>query len=93
MARAFQIYTSLTGISEVGDDRLRLIAQQAWEDGERVTTYTFDIEGEPDYGEAVFLEHTGRLAIAWNEDIIWIDDAINAQNGVMTWLKEGGTLS
>jgi len=75
VAREFQIYTNLTGISDVGDDALRLIAQQAWEDGERVTTHTFDIEGESDYGEAVFLGHAGRLAIAWNEEIIWIENA------------------
>jgi hypothetical protein len=91
MAREFQIYTNLTGISDVGDDALQLIAQQAREDGERVTTYTFDIEGEPDYGEAVFLEHAGRLAIAWNDAILWIEHATNAQDGVRIWLEEGGT--
>ncbi len=93
MARAFQIYTSLTGISEVNNDALRLIGQQAREDGERVTAYTFDIEGEPDYGEAVFLEYAGRLAIAWNDDILWIEHAISAQHGVTIWLEEGDTPS
>lgn len=86
MARTFQMHTSLEGIAEVNDDALRRIAEHAWEAGERVTTYTFDIDGEEEYGEAVFLEHAGRLAISWNDAIIWIE-APTAQSGLMTWLK------
>jgi hypothetical protein len=87
MARAFQIYTSLGGINEVSDETLRRIAEQAAEAGERVTTYTFDIVGEAEYGEAVFLEYAGRLAISWSDAVIWIE-APTAQSGVMTWLKQ-----
>jgi hypothetical protein len=90
MGRDFQIYTSHTDTSEIGDDALRLIAEHAREDGERVTWYTFDIEGEPDYGEAVFLEHAGQLAIAWNDEIVWIE-APTAQSGVMVWLEQSDT--
>lgn len=86
MTRTFKLYTSRPGIDEVSDDALRRIAEQAREARERVTTYTFDIEGEAEYGEAVFLEYAGRLAIAWNDAIIWID-APDAQSGLMTWFE------
>jgi hypothetical protein len=87
MARAVQVYTSPAGINEVNDDALRRIAERARGEGERVTTYTFDIEGEAEYGEAVFLEYAGRLAISWNGAVIWIE-APTAQSGVMTWFTQ-----
>lgn len=86
MARTVKLYTSCPGIDEVSDDALRRIAEQAREAGERVITFTFDIEGEEEYGEAVFLEYAGRLAIAWNDDIIW-EEAPTAQSGLMTWFE------
>jgi hypothetical protein len=83
------MYTSLGGIKEVHDSALRRIAEQAREARERVSAYTFDIEGEEEYGEAVFLEYSGRLAIAWNDDIIWVEGP-TAQSGLMTWFERWG---
>jgi hypothetical protein len=86
MARDFQICTSLEGFNEVSDDALRRIAEQAKEEGERETAYTFDFEGEAEYGEALFLEYAGRLAISWNDAIIWME-AFTAQSGIVDWLE------
>lgn len=80
------MYTSLAG-EAVSNDTLRRIAEQAREAGERVITFTFDIEGEAEYGEAVFLENAGRLAISWNDAIIWME-APTAMSGIVTWFEQ-----
>jgi hypothetical protein len=85
MARAIKMYTSVAG-ETVSDDALRRIAEQAREARERVITFTFDIEGEAEYGEAVFLEYAGRLAISWNDAIIWME-APDAMSGLVTWFE------
>ncbi len=86
MARPIKMYASLDG-EAVSDDALRRIAEQACEAGERVITFTFDIEGEAEYGEAVFLEDAGRLAISWNDAIIWME-APDAMGGLVTWFEQ-----
>ena len=85
MARTIKMYVALDG-EAVSDDALRRIAEQAREAGERVITFTFDIEGEAEYGEAVFLEYAGRLAIAWNDAIIWME-APDAMGDLVTWFE------